>query len=267
MTQRHLRSAGATLCLSLLVCWITLRQKPIELPAEHETPVAKAIPLSSPSQTESEHQSSPSTLLAMLNSGHHLEMLELLLELDSDTQQEWIPATLRKWSMRSPEEAPVLAKLLHDNELLTQYFSPLAQGWAISAPNDLARFAATLPLGQERSLGLNLAMKEWIRRNPQSAIEWIPTLTDADEFDKYLSEYLFATDTLNRSSRAAADLAQEIQNEALQLQSLQYVLTEWTQSDPDAALQFIASNERVELHQKEQLLTFLIKTGNLDSIQ
>ena len=263
--RRHLRLAIATLCLSLLLFWIALRHNLPKPSVEQDERKSADGPSSTSGQIELVQQDESTRLLELLNADHQLEALELIFELDSNSRQEWIPATLRKWAERSPEEASILATLLRDNDLLPQYFLPLAEGWAVSSPEDLASFASTLPQGEARSTGLDHAMQEWLRRDPQSAVEWVPSLSDPNEFDRYLFEYLRVTDTANRSSQIAANLAQRIQDKALRLQSLQRVMDEWMQTEPEAALQFLASSREIAPEQKELLLAFLVQTENLDS--
>ncbi len=265
--RRRLGPFVAASALALLIGTL-VRIDPPDTPQKRSDPAPPEQDQRPQVSIEPPAQGKAADFLELLRSGRQLEALEQLLALDPAASAGELPSTFREWAEQSPEQAEMLAELLRENDLLSRFFRPLAEGWAKSSPQGLAAFSRTLPTGQERTAGLDIALDEWILRDPDSALAWLPELQDSAEFDKYLFDYIRRTDTANRSSETAAHLALELQDPSLRLQSLEQAVIEWIHPDPEAALAFIAATQEIPLEQKELLLAACLddssKLGPLD---
>jgi hypothetical protein len=147
----------------------------------------------------------------------------------------------KSWAQCEPRQAVQSLATIADPQARSTAWRAAADGWNINDPAGLAGTAFSLPTGDDRDYALGQALVNWSLQNPAALATWVNTLPRGPEFDSAVALMLSRTDGANRPPEVAMEWLEEIGDPVLRQSSLPLVVTEWAQSDPAAARNYVAT--------------------------
>ena len=123
-------------------------------------------------------------------------------------------------------------------------------------PADI-EFADSLPEGENHTYALDKAIDNWSLQDPAGMAAWLNTLPPGDEFDFGVAMMIIRTDGANRDPDLAMQWVENIKDSAIQQASLRRVLSEWRQSDPNAAQQYAVNATWLDEGQRQAVLKYI----------
>lgn len=211
---------------------------------------------------EPQHAAEFGTVLmgALVRAGEFPAALELASTAGpAENRSEWMSLVLDSWVRHEPNMGPELAGSLIKQGISGPVFDAFARGWADSAPDKLADFAAQLPPGPSRASAFNAAWERWVERDPMTAAQWMAVrLKDAPEFEPALATLLARTDDLFTSTETAVQWAEAIDDPALRLSATTHVLQRWARRDRAAAVNYVRTAPKLDPSEREKLLAALV---------
>jgi hypothetical protein len=191
----------------------------------------------------------------LLRAGRFEIALQLAVADPADSRTGWVTRVAVEWAGQDADFARDAATALRTQGITGGIFAGVAQGWAQSAPAQLADYALTLPAGPDREVALRYGIDQLTLRDPASAATRIEQLNDPGDRDPALASYLAHTDPLNRPTSAALAHALNISNPALRADALTRVLREWRATDLVGALTYIETAPALAAGERQQLLS------------
>ena len=205
---------------------------------------------------------------ALGDAGEFPTALRFVNESPAEVRTNWLATAFSFWGGKQPADALEALTSISDPPLHTAAFQALVASWA--AANDftaLAKYAATLPAGEDRTFALTQAVNNWSLQDPAELGEWLNSLPPSSELDHAISKLVTQTDGVNRSPEIALGWVAGITDATLRRDSLLHVMKEWLNSDPPAAREYfgkiswLAANERADL--QSQLQAASVPSGSL----
>jgi hypothetical protein len=87
--------------------------------------------------------------------------------------RDWLAAAFDRWGRADPERALAASSAFEDLARRNQTFQAAALGWAKADPSSLARYAATLPEGDNRTFALLTALRQWAVKDAEAAATFL----------------------------------------------------------------------------------------------
>jgi hypothetical protein len=134
-----------------------------------------------------------------------------------------------------------------DPQLRDTAFNSLLPGLLQEDPGSVVDMLARLAPGEPRDTLRDEVTRQWIRQDPDAAVEWIDTLWDAEK----KASALTAMRTLAASSPAQAIAVADRFGVGRDDGSLQHLVQIWAAEKPDEAMQWLATQP--DSPQTEQL--------------
>jgi len=193
----------------------------------------------------------------LCRSGQCQTALALANEAPTNLQAGFLKIIFSRWGQARPEEAIKSLNTVTNPQLHNASLRALADAWNIRHPGDLAAYAFGLPPNADRDYALNIALDNWSQQDPAALGQWLNTLPPGSEFDNGAALMLQKSDTVNRSPEVAMAWVENISDPTLKQNAFQRIFTEWIQSDPATAQQYLASASWLSGPQRSQILETL----------
>ena len=189
--------------------------------------------------------------------GNYQSALALLAAAPADSQADWAKMLFSHWTATSPAAALQAAPNLPDPPMQRAAFNTAVADWSARAPGDLAAYAITLPPVSEHTQALQKALDNWSLQDPAALGNWLNTLPPGPDFDAGVALMLAKTDGANRTPETALQWIATITDPQLKQNSLLQLLQTWQQTDPTIARQYLAQADWLDNSQRQQLLNTL----------
>lgn len=193
----------------------------------------------------------------LCRSGQCSTAIALANEAPTNLQAGFLKIIFSRWGQSHPEDAIKSLNTVTDPQLHSAALRALADAWNSRHPGDLAAYAFGLPPNADRDYALNIALNNWSQQDPAALGQWLNTLPPGSEFDNGAALMLQKSDAENRSPEVAMAWVENISDPTLKQNAFQRIFTEWIQSDPDTAQQYLASASWLSAPQRSQILETL----------
>jgi len=203
-------------------------------------------------------------LLTLCDAGKFRNALALANAAPVALQTNWLQLTFTRWAQRQPHDAVKALEDVANSALRSTAFRAAADGWNERDPAGLAAYAIAAPDGDDRTYALGLALDNWSLQDPKALAEWLNTLPHGIEFDAGAAWMINKTDGANRTPEVAVEWVESISDPTLKLDSLNRVITEWAQTDRQAAQQYLNNAAWLDDAQRSKLLSVLSSTAGTD---
>jgi hypothetical protein len=191
---------------------------------------------------------------ALVRASAHTAALELAQNGPEAHRVEWITLVLSHWVQSRPDEANLIVDVLREQGIGANIFAQVTQGWAASAPEQLARYATVLSPGEYRSIAFKAALDPWVLQNPAAVARWLSQLAEPSERDQALCCLVTRTDTAFRQTNQAILWAEAINNADLRRTALAQVIREWFGRDPGNAGNYLLTSPAFNPDQCQTLI-------------
>jgi len=161
---------------------------------------------------------------------------------------------LSSTNWENPAQAAQQLADLPEGQMRQSSYGEVAERWAESNLEAARQWANELPDGPERNLALGKVTGEWIEQDPESATQWIGQLEAGTLRDQMTSE-LAAHHAEENNIDTALEAARGIADDHRRAAALESTLQTWMYRDPNAAREFIESNEELDDYTRWRLLT------------
>jgi hypothetical protein len=172
----------------------------------------------------------------------------------SNDLENSVNAIFYRWAQSQPQAAMSAVNDHTDPQLRAAAFRQATTTWNANDPAGLAAYAATLPAGEDRDYALKAAVQNWSLQDPAGLADWLNGLPPGAEFDAGVAAMIARTDAANRPPELAMQWVENIGDPSLRQSSLAQVMSEWNQSDPAAARQYVANAPWLDERQRELIL-------------
>ncbi len=186
--------------------------------------------------------------------GDFQEALRFINSAAPRSMNDSVNVTFNTWAQSQPQAALDAADNITDPQLQLAAFHQAANTWNASDPAGLATYAEKMPSGAGRDYALKTAMDNWSLQDPAALAGWLNTLPAGADYDAGVAMMITKTDGANRTPEAALQWVENIGDQTLQLDSLMQVLSEWNQSDPAAARQYVINMDWIGDQQRQIIL-------------
>ena len=194
--------------------------------------------------------------------GKFAEAFDFIQHLPAGTAPDPVNALFRHWAETEPSAAMSAVEVITDPSWHATAFAAATAAWNSRDPAGLAAYANTMPPGDDRAHALGLAMDQWSLQDPAGLAEWLNTLQPGPEFDAGVALMIGRTDQANRPPETALQWIEGINDPGLRQNSLIQVLTQWNQTAPAAAQNYVATADWLSDGQRQAILARLGGGGN-----
>lgn len=163
-------------------------------------------------------------------------------------------AGLAQWSRYEPELAVSAAMDLEDRSAREEMYSVVTSTWSGVDPAGLAKFAARLPEGKERSQAMKSALVSWVSKAPLEAANWLDAREPAQELDVGVLALATHPFLAERSPKVAVSWAESLWDENLRADTVGIVVKQWAATDRRAAVAYVRDNPELDIAQRQELL-------------
>ena len=155
-----------------------------------------------------------------------------------------------QWAQHDPDRARQEFAKIQDPSVRTAALKGVIEGWADSDPQKLADFGQALPIGEDRSRVLAVALPEWVKKDPDGALKWINQLDPHPDFDKGIAALALLPSLLSTQPETAIALTEDICDPACRVLTKDNVFMRWAQRDFDGAKKFAEATQNAEYRER-----------------
>ena len=167
-----------------------------------------------------------------------------------DRQSFLLDSAFYQWAQYEPARAREEFSKISDPKVRDAALKGVIEGWADSDPQQLADFGQALPVGEDRSRVLAVALPEWVKKDPDGALRWINQLEPHPDFDKGIAALALLPSLLTTQPQTSMDLVEDICDPARRVLTLDNVFFRWAQHDFDAAKKYAEATQNPEYRER-----------------
>ncbi|HEX2852419.1 MAG TPA: hypothetical protein VHO24_04205 [Opitutaceae bacterium] len=154
-----------------------------------------------------------------------------------DRQSFLLDSAYYQWAQHEPGRALAEFDKIADPKIRDAARKGMIAGWADSDPQKLADFAQALPRGEDRSRALEIALPQWVAKEPEAALKWMNQVDPDPDFDRGIAS-LALRSSLHPNPAVAMELTESITNPASRVLTQSNVFYQWAIRDLAAARKY-----------------------------
>jgi hypothetical protein len=162
-----------------------------------------------------------------------------------DRQSFLLDSAFYQWAQHEPGRALAEFGKISDPTIRSAALKGLIAGWADENPQKLADFAQALPRGEDRSRALEIALPQWIGKDPEGALKWMNQVDPDPDFDRGIAS-LALQSSFHQRPEVAMELTDSISDSARRVLTKSNVFYQWAQRDAPAARKYAEANPNPE---------------------
>jgi len=159
-----------------------------------------------------------------------------------------------EWGRYNPEEAAQWVKTLPQDSSSRQWaLTSLGVSWAQSDPRAVADFAAQLSPSVGRQNMLSTALSTWAVQQPEEAGAWLNQHPNDPSMDSVVRSMAGSPKLVQDHPDLAVAWANTIFDDDIRLQTMGLIVTQWMESNPLAANEFLKTTKDLTPEMVEQI--------------
>jgi hypothetical protein len=168
-----------------------------------------------------------------------------------DRQSFLLDSAFYQWAQHEPGRALAEFDKIENPQIRDAARKGMIAGWADSDPHKLAEFAQALPRGEDRSRAFEIALPQWVAKEPEAALKWMSQVDPDPDFDKGIAS-LALKSSFHSNPALAMELTDSITDRAARVLTQSNVFYQWAMRDAEAARKYAEASPNRE--QREMLL-------------
>lgn len=157
-----------------------------------------------------------------------------------DRQSFLLDSAFYQWAQHEPGRALAEFDKIADPQIRDAARKGMIAGWADLDPHKLADFAQALPRGEDRSRALEIALPQWVAKEPEAALKWMSQVEPDPDFDRGIAS-LALKSSFHSNPAIAMELTDSITDPAARVLTQSNVFYQWALRDLAAARKYAES--------------------------